>query len=178
MNRTILRQVAGPVSFVLIVLVCWFVAGMATGAMAKEWKTVRIGVDASYPPFESKAPNGDIVGFDADLTRALCAKMNVKCVWVTQDLDGIIPALKARKFDAIVSSLSVTDKRREQIDFSDKMFDAPARMAGSTGKPSRLAVPRLDGSTGLNKPDKPTQRTTWQLQFHGAAPVIAHSHSD
>ncbi|MBB5465656.1 histidine transport system substrate-binding protein [Paraburkholderia sp. Clong3] len=124
---------------------CVALAVMATGATAKEWKTVRIGVDASYPPFESKAPDGDIVGFDADLTRALCAKMNVKCVWVAQDLDGIIPALKARKFDAIVSSLSVTDKRREQIDFSDRMLDAPARMIAKTGSPLRPTPESLKG---------------------------------
>ena len=87
---------------------CVALAMLATGAAAKDWKTVRIGVDASYPPFESKAPDGRIVGFDVDLTKALCERMNVKCVWVEQDLDGIIPALKARKFDAIVSSLTVT----------------------------------------------------------------------
>jgi histidine transport system substrate-binding protein len=82
---------------------CVALAVMASGAMAKEWKTVRIGVDASYPPFESVAPSGQMVGFDVDLTRALCAKMNVRCVWIPQDLDGIIPALKAKKFDIIVS---------------------------------------------------------------------------
>jgi histidine transport system substrate-binding protein len=124
---------------------CVALVVMATGAMAKEWKTVRIEVDASYPPFESKAPDGSIVGFDADLTRALCAKMNVKCVWVAQDLDGIIPALKARKFDAIISSLSVTDQRREQIDFSDKLFDAPARMIAKTGSPLRPTPESLKG---------------------------------
>lgn len=120
-------------------------AVMASGAMAKEWKTVRIGVDASYPPFESIAPGGQVVGFDADLTRALCAKMNVKCVWIPQDLDGIIPALKARKFDIIVSSLTVTDQRREQIDFSDKLFDAPARMIAKKGSPLLPTAQSLKG---------------------------------
>ncbi|WP_341312875.1 ABC transporter substrate-binding protein [Paraburkholderia sp. IMGN_8] len=124
---------------------CVALAVMATGAMAKEWKTVRIGVDASYPPFESKAASGQVVGFDVDLTRALCAKMNVKCVWVEQDLDGIIPALKARKYDAIVSSLTITDKRREQIDFSDKLFDAPARMIAKAGSPLLPTVESLKG---------------------------------
>ena len=118
---------------------------MATGAMAKEWKTVRIGVDASYPPFESKAASGQIVGFDVDLTKALCTRMNVKCVWVEQDFDGIIPALKGKKFDAIVSSLTVTDKRREQIDFSDKLFDAPARMIARTGSPLLPTAESLKG---------------------------------
>ena len=124
---------------------CVALAVMASGAMAKEWKTVRIGVDASYPPFESVAPGGQMVGFDVDLTRALCAKMNVKCVWIAQDLDGIIPALKGKKFDIIVSSLTVTDKRREQIDFSDRLFDAPARMIAKKGSPLLPTVESLKG---------------------------------
>ncbi|ALP62347.1 MULTISPECIES: ABC transporter substrate-binding protein [Paraburkholderia] len=124
---------------------CVALAVMASGAMAKEWKTVRIGVDASYPPFESVAPSGQMVGFDVDLTRALCAKMNVKCVWIAQDLDGIIPALKGKKFDIIVSSLTVTDKRREQIDFSDRLFDAPARMIAKKGSPLLPTVESLKG---------------------------------
>ncbi|CAG9215373.1 lysine/arginine/ornithine ABC transporter periplasmic binding protein [Paraburkholderia caribensis] len=124
---------------------CVALAVMASGAMAKEWKTVRIGVDASYPPFESVAPSGQMVGFDVDLTRALCAKMNVKCVWIAQDLDGIIPALKGKKFDIIVSSLTVTDKRREQIDFSDRLFDAPARMIAKKGSPLLPTVESLNG---------------------------------
>ena len=115
--------------------VCVALALIAGSAFAKEWKTVRIGVDASYAPFESKAPNGQIVGFDVDLAKALCARMDVKCVWVENDLDGIIPALKARKFDAIVSSLTITPQRAQQIEYSAKLFDAPARMIARKGSP-------------------------------------------
>lgn len=124
---------------------CAALALMAGSAFAKEWKTVRIGVDASYPPFESTAPSGEIVGFDVDLTKEICKRINVKCVWVAQDLDGIIPALKAKKYDVIVSSLTVTDKRREQIDFSDKVYDAPARMIAKTGSPLLPTVASLKG---------------------------------
>ncbi|HWT36656.1 MAG TPA: ABC transporter substrate-binding protein [Paraburkholderia sp.] len=124
---------------------CVALAIMASGVAAKEWKTVRIGVDASYPPFESMAPSGQMVGFDVDLTKALCAKMNVKCVWIPQDFDGIIPALKGKKYDIIVSSLTVTDKRREQIDFSDKLFDAPARMIAKKGSPLLPTAESLKG---------------------------------
>ena len=125
--------------------VCIALALLAGSAAAKEWKTVRIGVDASYPPFESRNASGQIVGFDVDLTKVLCARMNVKCIWVESDLDGIIPALKARKFDAIVSSLSITDQRRQQIDYSDKMFDAPARMLAKAGSPLLPTVASLKG---------------------------------
>jgi histidine transport system substrate-binding protein len=124
---------------------CAALALAAGGAFAKDWKTVRIGVDASYPPFESTAPSGDIVGFDVDLTKEVCKRINAKCVWIPQDLDGIIPALKAKKFDVIVSSLTITDKRREQIDFSDKLYDAPARMIAPAGSPLRPTVESLKG---------------------------------
>lgn len=131
---------------------CAALALVAVSALAKEWKTVRIGVDASYPPFESTAPSGEIVGFDVDLTKEICKRINAKCVWVPQDLDGIIPALKAKKYDMIVSSLTVTDKRREQIDFSDKVYDAPARMIAKTGSPLLPTVASLKGKrVGVEK---------------------------
>ena len=63
-------------------------------AHAKDWTTVRFGVDASYAPFESKAPDGKLVGFDIDLGNEICKRMNAKCVWVEQDFDGMIPGLK------------------------------------------------------------------------------------
>jgi histidine transport system substrate-binding protein len=127
------------------IALCIALAVMATGASAKEWKTIRIGVDAIYAPFESKAPDGKLVGFDIDLGNALCAKLKAKCVWVENDFDGLIPALKAKKFDAIMSSLSITDKRKEQIAFSDKLFNAPARMVAKAGSPLLPTADSLKG---------------------------------
>ncbi len=100
---------------------------------AKDWKTVRFGVDPSYAPFESKAPSGELVGFDIDLGNALCAKMGAKAVWVENDFDGMIPALQARKIDGILSSLAETEKRKRQIDFTDMLFATPTRMVAKTG---------------------------------------------
>ncbi len=102
-------------------------------AVAKDWKVIRFGVDPSYPPFESKAPDGSLVGFDIDLGTALCAKLNAKCVWVENDFDGMIPALQARKIDAVLSDMSVTEKRRQQIDFTTKISFSPTRMVAKTG---------------------------------------------
>jgi len=100
----------------------------AASVNAKDWKVIRFGVDASYPPIEYKAPNGQIQGLEVEIGKALCAKLQAECVWVEQDYDSIIPALKARKFDAILSSMTVTKPRKKQIDFSNKLFDASARM--------------------------------------------------
>jgi lysine/arginine/ornithine transport system substrate-binding protein len=101
--------------------------------VAKDWKVIRFGVDPSYPPFESKAPDGSLAGFDIDLGNAICAKLNAKCVWVELDFDGMIPALQARKIDAILSDMSVTPKRLQQIDFTSKISDAPTRMVAKAG---------------------------------------------
>jgi lysine/arginine/ornithine transport system substrate-binding protein len=102
-------------------------------APAKEWTVIRFGVDPSYAPFESKNAAGELIGFDIDVGKAICEKLNAKCVWVENDFDGMIPALKARKIDAILSSLSMTEKRMLQIDFSDKVFYTPTRMVAKIG---------------------------------------------
>ncbi|AOJ78861.1 ABC transporter substrate-binding protein [Burkholderia ubonensis] len=105
----------------------------AGSAYAKDWTTVRFGVDASYPPFESKGPDGKVVGFDVDLGNEICRRLSAKCVWIENDFDGMIPALKARKFDGVLSSMSMTPAREEQIAFSAKLFNTPTRLVAKKG---------------------------------------------
>ena len=105
----------------------------AGSAYAKDWTTVRFGVDASYPPFESKGPDGKVIGFDVDLGNEICARLKAKCVWIENDFDGMIPALKARKFDGVLSSMSMTPARQEQIAFSAKLFNTPTRLVAKKG---------------------------------------------
>ncbi|MBV9569418.1 MAG: transporter substrate-binding domain-containing protein, partial [Hyphomicrobiales bacterium] len=95
---------------------------MASPASAKEWKTLRVGMDASYAPFESVDPSGKIVGFEVDYANALCERMKLTCTFQNQDWDGIIPALLAGKFDAIVSSMNITDERKKKVMFSDMYY--------------------------------------------------------
>ena len=81
-----------------------FAAGTATADMKK----VKIGTEGAYPPFNSIDPSGELVGFDVGIAKALCAAANFECEFVVQDWDGIIPALQAKKFDAIIASMSIT----------------------------------------------------------------------
>ncbi|WP_244221088.1 transporter substrate-binding domain-containing protein [Paraburkholderia aromaticivorans] len=104
---------------------------MSCAASAKDWSTIRIGIDPTYPPFESLAKDGSVVGFDVDLGNALCAKLKAKCVWVQTSFDGLIPGLQARKFDVILSSMAATAKRREQIDFTHRLYRNQTRLIGS-----------------------------------------------
>lgn len=100
-------------------------------------KPLRIGIEAAYPPFAFKTPEGKISGFDYDIGVALCEEMKVECTWIEQEFDGLIPALKVRKFDAILSSMSITDERKKSVDFTGKYYSTPAKLAmkdGSTYK--------------------------------------------
>lgn len=91
---------------------------------------VKYCVEGAYPPFSQVESSGAIVGFDVDMANTLIAKMGKKPVMVKMDWDGMIPALLAKKCDAIISSMSITPERKQKIDFSDKYYNTPARFAG------------------------------------------------
>jgi lysine/arginine/ornithine transport system substrate-binding protein len=137
-----MKRLIVVLTFLLVSVIIW-----SSSVAAKDWKVIRFGVDPSYPPFESKAPDGSLIGFDIDLGKALCAKLNAQCVWVENDFDGMIPALQARKIDAILSDMSVTEKRRQQIEFTSKISNSPTRMVAKTG--SNL-LPTAESLKGKN----------------------------
>jgi lysine-arginine-ornithine-binding protein len=104
-----------------------FAAGAAS---AKEWKEVRIGSEGAYPPFNNLNASGQLEGFDIDLGNALCEKMKVKCSFVAQDWDGIIPALQASKFDVIIAAMDATEERAKVVDFSRPYFSTGLAFIG------------------------------------------------
>jgi polar amino acid transport system substrate-binding protein len=103
-----------------------------TAFAARAEDTIRFGIAAEpYPPFTSKDASGKWVGFEVDLMDAICAKLKTKCDIVEVAWDGIIPALQAKKFDVIWSSMSITEKRKETIDFTDSYYLTPVVMIGA-----------------------------------------------
>jgi lysine/arginine/ornithine transport system substrate-binding protein len=111
-----------------------FVAALVlTGAARAQEKTVRIGTEAAYAPFEFKDDKGELKGYEIQLGNALCAAAKLKCEWVNADFDSLIPALNAHKIDAILSQMSITDDRKKAVDFTNQVTIAPARFVAKTG---------------------------------------------
>ena len=117
----------------IIIVFALAVAMQTSLAMADK---LRIGTEGSYPPFNFVDSSGRLQGFDIELTQALCSRIKAECELVTQDYEGIVPALVAGKYDAAIASLWITDERRQKVDFTKPYYRAPARFAtrkGTTG---------------------------------------------
>lgn len=120
-------------------------ATLASHVQAKDWSVIRFGTESSYAPFEYKTPDNKLTGFDIDLGNEICAHLKAKCVWVENAFDGMIPALKAKKFDGILSSMTVTEERAKQIAFSNKIYNTPTRMIAKHGSPLLPTAESLKG---------------------------------
>ncbi len=108
----------------------------ATSAVAD----IRLGLDsAPYPPFSETNASGELVGWEVEIGAALCEAMGETCEVVPVAWDGIIPALLAKKIDAIVGSMSITEERMKTISFSDKYYNTPAAIVAAKSS-------ELDGS--------------------------------
>lgn len=111
----------------------FLVVGISLAALcASASAEVRFGVAAEpYPPFTAKSADGKWEGFEIDLVDAVCTELKDTCVIEEVAWDGIIPALNAKKFDAIVASMVINAKRREVIEFSNMYYGGAFSLVGS-----------------------------------------------
>ena len=118
--------------FVRFAAAAMLTALSATGALAqaKEWKEIRIGTEGAYPPFNNLNAKKELEGFEIDYGNLLCEKMKVKCSWVVQDWDGIIPALLSSKYDIIIAGMNATDERKKRVDFTSVYTKTPIWIIG------------------------------------------------
>jgi polar amino acid transport system substrate-binding protein len=116
----------------------------ATPAMAD----LKMGVAAEpYAPFTSKNAAGAWEGWEVDFMNAVCAEIGEKCVVEEIAWDGIIPALQSKKFDAIMSSMSVTDERKKTINFSSVYYNSAAVIIGPKNDDKDFSPEHLSGKT-------------------------------
>jgi polar amino acid transport system substrate-binding protein len=108
---------------------------------AQELK-LRIATEGANPPFSTIDSSGKLEGFDVDIAHALCMKMGADCEIAAQDWDGIIPALLARKYDAIIASLNVTEDRKRAVAFTKPYYHSPSAFVVRKGTSMQDLSPR------------------------------------
>jgi octopine/nopaline transport system substrate-binding protein len=134
-------------------------SAFAAPALAKDWKTVTITLEGAYAPWNLTNADGSLGGFEPELAKVLCERAKLECKLVASDWDGMIPALNAGKFDVIMDALSITDERKQVIDFTVPYAATPAAFA--TAKDSPLAnaagtgttISMTPGQTGVKEVD-------------------------
>src|SRR6516225_8685383 len=123
---------------------------LAPTAFAKDWKSVVIGMEGAYEPWNLTDSSGKIVGFEVDLANDVCKRAGVECKVIAQDWDGMIPGLKAGKFDVIMDGMAITDERKKEIDFSKPYAASP----GSFLAPKDSPLAKTTGAGTLINLDK------------------------
>ncbi len=130
---------------ILIYLLSIGVFGVASIANSQ---TIRIGTEGAYPPWNNLNSAGELEGAEIDFGNEACKRMGVTCEWVTQDWDGIIPALLQGKYDIIIAGMSITEERKEKVNFTNGYMTDGARFA--VLKNSGLANLNIAGMAKVN----------------------------
>ena len=103
-----------------------------SGAFSASAEQIKVGFSPeAYPPFYQQDASGNWGGWEVEIVNAICAEAKVECVLTPIPWDGLIPALKTKKIDAIMNSMSITDERKKEIDFSDKYYNTPTSIVGA-----------------------------------------------
>ena len=130
---------------ILLSLLALSFLGLTTIANAK---SIRIGTEGAYPPWNNLNSAGELEGAEIDFGNEACKRMGVECEWVTQDWDGIIPALLNGKYDIIVAGMSITEERKQKVNFTTGYMNDGARF--SVLKDSKLANISIPGVSKVN----------------------------
>jgi len=141
-------------------------------------KVLVVGTDAAYAPFESQNEKGEIVGFDIDLVRAVAQKAGLEVKFVNTPWEGIFNALAQGDRDLLVSSITITDERKQTLDFSDPYFDAHQLIAvkqnakvTSFADLKSLKVGVQTGTTGDEVVSKLLGKNSTQVRRFESAPL-------
>jgi octopine/nopaline transport system substrate-binding protein len=92
-------------------------------------------MEGAYEPWNLTDSSGKIVGFEPDLIMDACKRAGLECKIIAQDWDGMIPGLKAGKFDVIMDGMSITDERKKEIDFSKSYAVSPGAFLAPKDSP-------------------------------------------
>ena len=123
---------------ILMIIVAVIVVSALSFPQASIAETMNVGMTCTYFPFNYRSPKGDLKGYDVDVAKEVLKRVGLDVKFICQKWDGMIPALLAHKFDLIVSSMSITEKRLKKIDFSDPYRISVGRFIGSKSRKFKL----------------------------------------
>ena len=153
-------------------------APAATAPAPAPAKVYMVGTDAAYAPFESQNEKGEIVGFDIDVVKAIAAKAGIQVKFVNTPWEGIFNTLQQGDRDMIVSAVTITDERKQTMDFSDPYFDAAQLIAvKETSKVTKFAdlkklkVGVQTGTTGDEAVSKLMGKTSTSIKRFESTPL-------
>jgi ABC-type amino acid transport substrate-binding protein len=118
---------------------------LALPALAQD--PIRIGIDASYAPFGFVDESGAMTGFDVDISNALCAEMKATCEIVNLPWDGIFAALEAGNIDAVITSVNITDERKQKYEMVGPYYQSPMAWMAAPGSEIDGTEATLAGKT-------------------------------
>jgi lysine-arginine-ornithine-binding protein len=133
---------------VLFLLFAFQMAAFGQSSLDRVRKSgeLRVGTDATYPPFES-AEGGEFSGFDIDLANAIARELGVKARFINASFDGIFPALQNGIFDIVISSVTITPERSASMLFSDPYYDSGQLIAVNQDRQGIATPDDLKGKT-------------------------------
>jgi arginine/ornithine transport system substrate-binding protein len=138
-----MKKIVLSVLVVLAVLTC--------GAAIWQWRNyivpLKIGIEGNYPPFTKTEADGSVTGFEIDLANALCKRMRARCELVKTGFDDLIPRLHGGQLDAVIASLTITEKRQKEVDFSDTYYDVPSAWFAAAGSIGSVLPGAMGGKT-------------------------------
>ncbi len=146
-------------------------------------ETLRVGMECTYAPFNYKTADGELAGYDVDVAKGVAEIIGAEFEYVCQEWDGMIPALLANKFDLIIASMSITDKRMEKIDFSGPYRFSTGQILGSKKKQMNLfddaGDPIADNFKGLKVGlERATTYSSWFKEKLPGADVVLYDSSE
>ena len=113
-------------------------------AMPAAAETLRIATEGAFPPWNAAEVDGGLAGFEIDLARDLCQRLDTQCDLVVQDWDGILPGLQQGKYDAVMAAVSITPERLQVVDFTTPYAADPATFAVLDGSALAGTLPQLE----------------------------------
>jgi polar amino acid transport system substrate-binding protein len=168
---------------ILACLVGWTVSAMAQDPLTPRHReaaskpVIRVAVEGAYPPFNFIDQNNELQGFEVDLLKALCDAMKAECVMTPHQWDGIIRGLVNGEYDAIMSSLEITERRQKRIAFSDPYYRLPAIFIGRKDTPAGQVSPQALADRRIGATDR-SDHETYLKQFYKDSEIVLYARQD